>query len=161
MMRRLSTLLLYAASACVSAANASDLAVTPASAPVQAGAAQMSSALFAKPVVLRGTLGDAQVQLTVRPKEVADEGLEGSYFVFGRSTNILLAGEMEGDVLFLEESENGTDISGQWDGKLQGETLTGTWTSADGASTRPFKLRAMSPETKTASTRKASAPSTK
>ncbi|HWT71212.1 MAG TPA: hypothetical protein VN361_03405 [Oxalicibacterium sp.] len=110
---------------------------------------------------MRGTLGEQQVQLSVRQKEVADEGLEGSYFVFGRSANILVAGDAEGDALFLEESENGTDISGHWEGKLQGDAVSGTWTAADGETTRPFTLRVMTPETKTASTGKASVRSTR
>ena len=99
-----------------------------------------SSTVFAKKVVLRGTLGDQQVQLTIRPKEIADEGLEGEYFVFGHSLKILLAGDIEDNLLFMEESENGTDISGQWDGKLTGDHLSGSWMSADGSVTKPFSL---------------------
>jgi hypothetical protein len=97
--------------------------------------------IFLKPVFLRGTLGELNIQINLRPKEVADEGLEGEYFVFGRSAKILLAGEAEGDSLFLEESENGTDISGQWDGKLDGDTLIGSWMSADGLVAKPFNLK--------------------
>lgn len=106
-----------------------------------------ASPLFQKPVFLRGTLGDQNVQVNVRPKEQIDEGLEGEYFVFGRSLKILLAGEMEGTTLFMEESENGTDISGQWDGKLDGDTLSGSWMSADGSVTKPFSLKIIPAET--------------
>lgn len=100
--------------------------------------------LFVKPMVFRGTLGDKQVQVSIRPKEVADEGLEGEYFVFGSSQKVLLAGDAEGDALLLEESENGKDISGQWDGKLEGDILSGNWTSADFSVTRPFLLKILS-----------------
>jgi hypothetical protein len=104
-----------------------------------------AAGMFGVPVVFRGTLGDMQIQATVRPKAIAEEGLEGEYFIFGRSHMILLAGEFEGDTIFLEESENGTNISGQWEGKLQGDSIQGIWTSADGAISRPFDLRPLRP----------------
>lgn len=97
--------------------------------------------LFMKPVALRGMLGDAQIQVTLRTKEPAEDGIEGEYFVFGSSHRVLLAGEVEGHEVFMEESENGTDVSGQWDGKLAGETLSGEWQSADGKIKKPFSLR--------------------
>lgn len=152
-MRRLAGLLAGAACAMAAAAYAVDTGA-PLIAPVQTIAPSPLASLFAKPVVLRGTLGDRRVQLNVRPKKVADEGLEGNYVVFGRSGNILLAGETEGDALFLEESENGSDISGQWEGRLQGDALNGTWTSADGQTTKPFSLRILHDETKTAAAKK-------
>lgn len=98
-------------------------------------------ALFLKPLTLRGTLGDTDVQVHIRPKAEIDEGIEGEYFIFGNSAKILLAGEIEGEILFMEESENGTNISGQWDGKLEGDMLSGTWMSADGSFTKPFALK--------------------
>lgn len=130
---------LLLASAGAYAADAS--APAPASIPVPAQVAPPQ--LFSKPMVFRGTLGDKQVQLSIRPKNPADEGLEGEYFVFGSSQKVLLAGDGEGDALLLEESENGTDISGQWDGKLEGDTLSGNWTSADFSVTRPFVLKVL------------------
>ncbi len=100
-------------------------------------------ALFHKPVFFRGVVGDINVQVNIRPKADIDEGIEGEYFIFGNSHKILLAGEIEGDQLFMEESENGTNISGQWDGKLEGDTLVGSWMSADGTITKPFTLKAV------------------
>lgn len=100
-----------------------------------------AAGLFSKPVVFRGTLGDAPIQAAVRPKQIVDEGLEGEYFIFGRSQKILLAGELEGDSIFLEESENGTNISGQWEGKLTGDSIQGAWLSADGSISKPFNLK--------------------
>jgi hypothetical protein len=100
-------------------------------------------ALFHKPVFFRGVVGDINVQVNIRPKADIDEGIEGEYFIFGNSHKILLAGEIEGDQLFMEESENGTNISGQWDGKLEGDTLVGSWMSADGSITKPFTLKAV------------------
>lgn len=123
---------------------AAAMAATPvlsASAPAAAKTGASGKALFMKPVALRGMLGDAQIQVTLRTKEPAEDGIEGEYFVFGRSHRVLLAGEVEGEEVFMEESENGTDVSGQWDGKLAGETLSGEWQSADGKIKKPFNLR--------------------
>lgn len=111
------------------------------SAPAAPQAEVSGKALFTKPVALRGMLGDAQIQVTLRTKEPAEDGIEGEYFVFGRSHRVLLAGEVEGQEVFMEESENGTDVSGQWDGKLAGEILSGEWQSADGKVKKPFSLR--------------------
>ncbi|MDB5852773.1 MAG: hypothetical protein JWR22_814 [Herminiimonas sp.] len=107
---------------------------------VPAAMSAAASGPFARPLTLRGKLGDKSIQMRLRPKPQADEGLEGEYFYFGRSAKILLAGEAEGDDVVMEESENGTDVSGQWEGKRQGDSLRGTWTSADGTETRPFDL---------------------
>jgi hypothetical protein len=108
-----------------------------------AHAADASSGLFARPVVLRGTLGDARIEMQLRPKADPAEGLEGEYIVFGRSGHILLAGETEADGLLMEESENGTDVSGQWDGRQDGASVRGTWQSADGSLSKPFILKAV------------------
>jgi len=108
-----------------------------------AQAADASSGLFARPVVLRGTLGEARIQMQLRPKADPAEGLEGDYIVFGRSGHILLAGETEADGLLMEESENGTDVSGQWEGRQDGASVRGTWQSADGSVSKPFVLKAI------------------
>ena len=105
-----------------------------------AHAADAAGGLFSRPVVLRGTLGDAQIQMHLQPKSDPAEGLEGQYIVFGRSGHILLAGETDADGLLMEESENGTDVSGQWEGRHDGAALRGTWQSADGAISKPFIL---------------------
>lgn len=96
--------------------------------------------LFVKPQVLRGTLGDAQIQASIKTKDDFEDGVEGEYFVFGRSQRILLAGEIEGDELLLEESENGTDVSGQWTGVFAKGVISGEWQSADGKVAKPFTL---------------------
>jgi hypothetical protein len=125
---------------------------------VLAGGVQAQDAaggLFSRPVVLRGTLGSANIQMQVRPKEDPSEGIEGNYIVFGRSGQILLAGETDGDGLLMEESENGTDVSGQWEGRQEGGEVRGTWQSADGAISRQFVLRAIDAATAAPSARSA------
>ena len=109
-----------------------------------AGIAEPSGkALFAKPVVLRGMLGETQIQANLRAKEDLEDGFEGEYFLFGQSQKILMVGEIDGDEFLAEESTNGTDVSGQWIGKLAGDTISGEWESADGEITKPFQLRVM------------------
>lgn len=97
--------------------------------------------VFAAPVLLRGVLGGAQMQASLRPKTEMDEGVEGEYFVFGGSGTVLLAGEVDAEGLFLEESQNGVDVSGRWDGRLTGDTIVGEWQSVDGKVTKPFSLK--------------------
>jgi hypothetical protein len=102
---------------------------------------QADKLLQAGPLFLRGTLGDDQVQASLRAKTDPDEGFEGDYFLFGHSQKVLLAGEVEGADVFMEESMNGTDVSGQWNGKLDGNVVSGTWQSADGLVTKPFTMK--------------------
>lgn len=101
--------------------------------------------LFVKPVALRGTLGSDQIQMNLRTKEEFEDGIEGDYFLFGSSQKVLLAGEIEGEDLFFEESVNGTDVSGQWEGKMVGDVISGEWQSADGKVSKPFQVRIVRP----------------
>jgi len=101
-------------------------------------------ALVHKPLVLRGTLGNEQIQMNLRPK-VAEDGLEGSYFVFGQGAQILLAGEVDHDDLLMEESHNGKDVSGEWAGSFKNGVLSGTWSTLDGAVNTPFALQITKP----------------
>lgn len=144
-MRRIAGALLAGA---MGAAAMTAAPVLSASAPAAPQAEASGKALFMKPVALRGMLGDAKIQVTLRTKEPAEDGIEGEYFVFGGSQRVLLAGEVEGQEVFMEESENGTDVSGQWDGRLAGETLSGEWQSADGKIKKPFTLRIVRAEEK-------------
>ena len=101
--------------------------------------------MFVKPVALRGTLGAEQVQVNLRAKAEFEDGIEGDYFTFGSSHRVLLAGEIEGEEFFLEESVNGTDVSGQWEGKMAGDMISGEWQSVDGKLSKPFQLRVVRP----------------
>ena len=94
-----------------------------------------------KPLVLRGILGDDKIQLSLRPK-VDEDGLEGQYFVFGQGSQILLAGEVVQNDLVMEESHNGKDVSGKWEGSFKNGVLSGTWSTLDGSVTKPFSLKA-------------------
>lgn len=103
----------------------------------------MPAAMFDQAVTLRGTLGDKTIQVNLRPKTEFEGGVEGDYFYFGESRKILMAGEVEGEEFALEESENGTDVSGQWNGTITADAISGTWQSADGSVSKPFVLKRM------------------
>ncbi|MES2071632.1 MAG: hypothetical protein V4488_14860 [Pseudomonadota bacterium] len=106
----------------------------------QSASAPLPASLFSHPVVLRGKLGNDTVQMRLQPKVEDADSVEGEYFVFGRGNKILLAGEVSGKALTMEESEDGVDVSGQWDGKLDGKTLRGSWVSDDGSISKEFIL---------------------
>src|ERR1700732_1970990 len=93
--------------------------------PPKAGA--RLSQLFVRPVTLRGTLNGAQIQMELHLKPDEEASLDGSYFVDGQNHKILLAGEFEEDALMMEESVNGKDVSGLWDGVYDGTVLSGNW----------------------------------
>jgi hypothetical protein len=94
--------------------------------------------------IYRGTLGDERVQMTLTPKPSETGGYSGEYFVFGGGRNILLAGEVDGESFFLEESEDGTAVSGTWDGQFVVEEdrgyVVGTWHNADETLSKAFRL---------------------
>jgi hypothetical protein len=99
--------------------------------------------LFKRPVTLRGTLDGVPIQMELHLKPNDDEALEGSYFLVGQNHKVLLAGEFEEDALTMEESINGKDVSGLWDGVYDGVSLTGNWSSLDGNVLRPFTLKVL------------------
>jgi hypothetical protein len=107
--------------------------------------APAGSDLFAKPLTLRGTLGDAKIEMHLQLKPDPTEGIQGSYVVAGQSAKILLAGESENTDVIMEESVNGKDVSGEWAGTLVGDTFRGTWSTTDDAVTKPFVLMVQRP----------------
>ena len=127
-------------------AAAAMLALSFSTAPHAADMADTSGKMqVVKPVALRGTLGSDTIQMNLRTKAEFEDGIEGDYFLFGSSQKVLLAGEIEGEDLFLEESVNGTDVSGQWEGKMAGDVISGEWLSADGKVSKPFQVRIVRP----------------
>ncbi|CAN5165879.1 hypothetical protein BH09PSE6_BH09PSE6_27950 [soil metagenome] len=92
----------------------------------------------------RGVIGDDRVQMALAAKPDEIEGFSGHYFIFGGGRNITVAGEIEGENFYMEESEDGHVVSGAWDGKLTVEegraVIVGLWRNVDETSTRPFKL---------------------
>lgn len=120
------------------AAAANPMPVTPvvAQAPV-------SGDLFAKPLTLRGSLGDVTIEMHLQLKPDPTEGLQGTYFIIGQSSKVLVAGEYEGSDVIMEESINGRDVSGEWAGKFDGTSFSGTWSTTDDAITKSFVLKVL------------------
>ncbi|RXZ38873.1 hypothetical protein D9O50_05095 [Oxalobacteraceae bacterium CAVE-383] len=130
---------LMLAAACLAAPIATAAAGQPIP-PPKAGASL--APLFARPVVLRGALNGVQIQMELHLKPGETEALEGRYFAIGQNSGeVLLAGEFEEDALSMEESVNGKDVSGLWDGAYDGVTLSGNWSSVDGSVSRNFSLK--------------------
>lgn len=102
--------------------------------------ASLRQQLMTRDAVLRGDIDGRNLQLNLKPKKNED-GLEGKYFYFGDSIQVLVAGEVDGDDIVMEESINGKDVSGQWIGHREGRTITGTWSNADGSVSKPFSLQ--------------------
>jgi hypothetical protein len=138
--------LIFAASMLAAATSwAADAVMPPPlETPKRVSNAPVPGYLFAKPVVLRGTLGEQKIQAHIGPKEDITEGIEGDYFVFGGPSKILLAGDLNRGELVMEESVDGKKISGRWIGTRDGNTLRGNWTSSDDAVSKPFVLTVIS-----------------
>jgi len=100
---------------------------------------------FARPLTLRGTLGDAKIEMHLQLKPDPTEGIQGTYVINGQGGKILLAGETENADVVMEESVNGKDVSGEWAGTLVGNTFSGTWSTTDDAVTKPFVLVVQQP----------------
>lgn len=76
-----------------------------------------------------GTLGAQRVELLLGPKSDDPGELHGEYHMLDTGSVVLVAGERDGDVLQLEESNDGTHITGQWvgrygaDGVIEGDRM--------------------------------------
>ena len=99
-----------------------------------------ASKIFASPVYMRGTLGNLRITMYLQPHADYEDSVQGNYSVFGKTEKIMLAGELQGDELSLEESVNGRDVSGQWSGRLDGVVFRGTWYSDDQSRSLPFEV---------------------
>lgn len=106
--------------------------------------------VFSRPLELRGYLGDVPVLMYLRPKTEDVDSVEGHYRVQPHKAQhlsgkpVLLAGEVSGNRLSMEESDDGKEVSGQWDGELQDGVIRGVWLSADERVQRHFELHLIS-----------------
>jgi hypothetical protein len=89
-----------------------------------------------------GTLGDRQVEMRLGPKEDEPSGVHGEYRFAGSSAVILVAGDRDGDTLEIEESNDGTHITGNWIGKFAADgSVSGERMNPDDSDPQPFDLR--------------------
>lgn len=84
---------------------------------------------FAKFPRYVGTLGARPIVLRLGPKTDDPSGVHGEYQYTDSGEVILIAGDRDGDTLEVEESNDGTHITGNWvgkfaaDGSLEGDRM--------------------------------------
>jgi len=97
---------------------------------------------FAKFPRYAGTLGARQIVLRLGPKSDDPSGVHGEYQYTDTGEVILIAGDRDGDTLEVEESNDGTHITGNWVGKFAADgTLAGDRMNVDDSDPQPFDLR--------------------
>ncbi|SOY44307.1 conserved hypothetical protein; putative exported protein [Cupriavidus taiwanensis] len=97
---------------------------------------------YASLPVYVGKLGDQPVRLRLGPKPDERDSVRGEYS--GRGAGVrLLAGEWEDGAFLMEESDDGTRVSGNWEGTIDASgAVRGTWTDAfNPAIVLPFFIR--------------------
>jgi hypothetical protein len=95
-----------------------------------------------------GTLGDKQIEMKLGAKTDERTGVHGEYRFAGASTVILVAGDRDGDTLEIEESNDGTHITGNWVGKFAADgSMSGERMNADDSNPLPFDLKPVGPGT--------------
>jgi hypothetical protein len=93
--------------------------------------------------VYTGTLGGKPVLLRIGPKPDERDSFRGEYALGGMPGVRLVAGEYEGGAFLMEESDDGTRVSGNWEGTIDSAgAVRGTWTDPyQPGLTLPFELR--------------------
>lgn len=97
---------------------------------------------YASLPVYVGKVGDQPVRLRLGPKPDERDSVRGEYT--GRGAGVrLLAGEWEDGAFLMEESDDGTRVSGNWEGTIDASgAVRGTWTDAvNPANVLPFFIR--------------------
>ncbi|HTJ93403.1 MAG TPA: hypothetical protein VL424_09885 [Pararobbsia sp.] len=90
-----------------------------------------------------GVLGKRVIVLHLGEKTDPQDagGLHGEYQFRDTGQVVLVAGDAGDGVVELDESDDGTRISGQWVGKLNADgTFKGVWSNVDESVTEPIDL---------------------
>ncbi|KVD03792.1 hypothetical protein WI77_30665 [Burkholderia ubonensis] len=96
---------------------------------------------FARLPRYEGTLGGRPIVVHLGPKE-NEEGVHGEYQFADTGEVILLAGDRDGDTLEIEESNDGTNITGVWIGRFDASGgLKADRMNADESDPQPVVLR--------------------
>ena len=97
---------------------------------------------FAKFPQYAGTLGKRQIVLRLGAKTDDPSGVHGEYQFADTGEVILIAGDRDGDTLEVEESNDGTHITGNWVGKFAADgSLDGERMNVDDSDPLEFALR--------------------
>ncbi|RZF30270.1 hypothetical protein EVC45_07225 [Paraburkholderia sp. UYCP14C] len=97
---------------------------------------------FAKFPRYVGTLGTRPIVLRLGPKTDDPSGVHGEYQYTDSGEVILIAGDRDGDTLEVEESNDGTHITGNWVGKFAADgSLEGDRMNVDDSNPQQFNLK--------------------
>jgi hypothetical protein len=97
---------------------------------------------FARFPVYAGTLGGRQIEMKLGAKTDEASGVHGEYRFAGSPTVIVVAGDRDHDTLEIEESTDGTHITGNWVGKFAADgSVSGERMNADDSNPVPFDLK--------------------
>lgn len=89
-----------------------------------------------------GTLGGKQIEMKLGAKTDESSGIHGEYRIAGSTAVILVAGDHDGDTLEIEESNDGTHITGNWVGKFAADgSISGERMNDDDSNPMQFDLR--------------------
>jgi hypothetical protein len=100
------------------------------------------SAEFAKFPRYAGMLGARQIVLRLGPKSDDPSGVHGEYQFTDTGEVILIAGDRDGDTLEVEESNDGTHITGNWVGKFAADgSVAGDRMNVDDSDPQGFDLK--------------------
>lgn len=98
---------------------------------------------YAKYPVYTGVIGDMPIHMRLGRKTGEIDSVHGEY-VAGKAPGVrLVTGEYENGGFLMEESDDGTHVTGTWEGAIDGRGIVrGTWTDvAHDGHTLPFVLR--------------------
>ncbi|MFM0738611.1 hypothetical protein PQQ51_15330 [Paraburkholderia xenovorans] len=97
---------------------------------------------FAKFPRYAGMLGSRQIVLRLGAKTDDPAGVHGEYQYTDTGEVILIAGDRDGDTLEVEESNDGTHITGNWVGKFAANgSVSGERMNVDDSDPREFDLK--------------------
>jgi hypothetical protein len=97
---------------------------------------------FAKFPRYAGTLGTRQIVLRLGAKTDDPSGVHGEYQYADTGEVILIAGDRDGDTLEVEESNDGTHITGNWVGTFAADgSVSGDRMNVDDSNPQPFDLK--------------------
>jgi len=99
---------------------------------------------YAKFPQYAGTLGKRQIVLRLGKKTDPDDagGVHGEYQFADTGEVILIAGDRDGDTLEVEESNDGTHITGNWVGKFAADgSVEGERMNVDDSDPQEFSLK--------------------
>lgn len=88
-----------------------------------------------------GTLGTRRIVLRLDRKSDDPMGVHGEYQFADTGEVVLVAGDRDGDTLEIEESNDGTAITGNWVGHFSADgSLAGDRMNVDDSDPQPFDL---------------------